>query len=76
MKEITVVRIKIIKQFYNDIIKNAIWFFPIGLLIIIVFELYLDFLAYLVNFLICFGVSFVLFFMSKEKRKEFTEDNI
>ena len=77
MKETTIQRNKIIKHFYNDVLKLSFLFFILGSLVIILVKTYRYNIAiYIFWYIICFGISFFRSFMKREIKNEFKKGDI
>ena len=77
MKETTLQKIRLIKRFYNDILKTTLKFFIIACFIVIIISTWrFNFFAYLLAFFISFGSAFVICFLKKESRQEFLDGEI
>lgn len=76
MKETTFQNIKILKKFYQEVIKWTILTYFVCLLIIVVFEVLRNNpLSYIIGFIICFGINYFRTFLKKDVRKDFYENN-
>jgi L-asparagine transporter-like permease len=76
MKEKTFQNIKILKKFYQEVIKWTIICYFVCLLIIVVFEvLRVNPLSYIIGFFICLGINYFRTFFKKDVRKDFYENN-
>ena len=72
MKERTINMIRILRGFYHDVFKRTIIFFVIGCLILLVFKtIRAEPLAYIVLFMVCFGINFFILFLKRDVKKEF-----
>ena len=72
MKESNVVRRRILKNFFNDILKLTLVFFSIGVFMAVIVSTWrFNPFVYFIAFIISFSVSFVLCFLKKETHFEF-----
>ena len=66
---------KIFGNFYQDIIKNTLIMFLIGGVIILLINISrFNPIAYILCFLICFGINFFRYFRRKEVMNEFKDN--
>jgi len=66
---------KIFNNFYYDIIKTTLIMFFIGSFIVLLINVWrFNPLAYILCFLICFGINFFRYFRKKEVMDEFKEN--
>ena len=72
MKESYYYWMKIFNNFYNDIIKSTLIMCVIGFFIVLLINVWrFKPIAYILCFLICFGINFFRFFRKKEVKNEF-----
>ena len=77
MRESWIQKKRFIRRFYNDVVKRALFFYVLTFILILVVEiLRMHVLAYVLGFIICFGISFFLHFMSREVLPEFEKGDI
>ena len=75
MKESYYYWMKIFNSFFHDIIKRTLIMSFIGFLIVFAVSTWrFSPIAYILCFLICFGINFFLFFRKKEVKNEFKEN--
>ena len=72
MREDQVKFLRLLRNFYDYILKRTFLFFILSIPIIIVVErIRFEPVAYIISFFICFGINFFMFFMIRETSEEF-----